>query len=76
MLDSLSEMRILAQEPLRFRRQMLALKQFFAAATARVLLLDDKRSRGATSSFTSLVHGVMVLEQLALEYGAERRRRR
>jgi circadian clock protein KaiC len=75
-LDSLSEMRILSQEPLRLRRQVLALKHFFTGRGCTVLLLDDQRSQDSDLHFASIVHGVVLLEQLALEYGAERRRTR
>lgn len=75
-LDSLSEMRILAQDPLRLRRQVLALKHFFTGRGCTVLLLDDVRSDDSDLHFASIVHGVVLLEQLALEYGAERRRTR
>jgi circadian clock protein KaiC len=75
-LDSLSEMRILSQDPLRLRRQVLALKHFFTGQGCTVLLLDDQRSEDSELHFASIVHGVVLLEQLALEYGAERRRAR
>jgi circadian clock protein KaiC len=73
-LDSLSEMRLLARDPLRFRRQILALKQFFAARGCTVLLLDDKTAPEGDLQLHSLAHGVIQLEHIALEYGAERRR--
>lgn len=72
--DSLSEMRLLAQDPLRYRRQILALKQFFAVRDCTVLLLDDKTASSSSWQIHSIVHGVMSLEHLAVEYGAERRR--
>ena len=72
-IDSLSEMRLLAREPLRFRRQILALKQYLAGSRGTVLLLDDKVT-GTDLQIHSIVHGVVSLEHLALEYGAERRR--
>ncbi|HVF40630.1 MAG TPA: ATPase domain-containing protein [Gemmatimonadaceae bacterium] len=72
--DSLSEMRLLARDPLRFRRQILALKQFFAGREGTVLLLDDKTSPEGDLQLHSLAHGVVVLEHVALEYGSERRR--
>ena len=72
--DSLSEMRLLAREPLRFRRQILAMKQFFAGREGTVLLLDDKTSPGDDLQLHSLAHGVIGLEHVALEYGSERRR--
>ena len=74
--DSLSEMRLLARDPLRYRRQILALKQFFAGRRSTVLLLDDRTSADADLQVQSIAHGVVMLEQLALDYGAERRRLR
>lgn len=74
--DSLSEMRLLAQNPLRYRRQILALKQFFIGRHCTVLLLDDRTSDAADLQLQSIAHGVLSLEQLAPEYGAERRRLR
>jgi circadian clock protein KaiC len=73
-LDSLSEMRLLARDPLRFRRQILAIKQFFAARDCTVLLLDDKTAPEGDLQLQSLAHGVIALEHVAQEYGAERRR--
>jgi circadian clock protein KaiC len=72
--DSLSEMRLLAQNPLRYRRQILALKQFFIGRMCTVLLLDDRTAEVTDLQLQSIVHGVVSLEQLAPEYGAERRR--
>ena len=74
--DSLSEMRLLAQNPLRYRRQILALKQFFIGRHCTVLLLDDRTSEAGDLQLQSIAHGVLSLEQLAPEYGAERRRLR
>ncbi|MCL6730588.1 ATPase domain-containing protein [Sphingomonas hankyongi] len=74
--DSLSEIRLLAQGPLRFRRQVLALKHFFAARNCTVLFLDDLTQGPDDLSLHSLAHGVVRLEQIALTYGAERRRLR
>jgi circadian clock protein KaiC len=74
--DSLSEMRLLARDPLRYRRQILALKQYFAPRECTVLLLDDKSSNIVDLQVSSIVHGVLMLEHLAVEYGAERRRLR
>ncbi len=74
--DSLSELRLLAQNSLRYRRQILALKQFFAGRNCTVLLLDDRTADGKDQQLHSLAHGVVTLEQLAPEYGAERRRLR
>ncbi len=72
--DSLSEMRMLARDALRFRRQILALKQFFAGRECTVLLLDDRAHPEGDLQLQSLAHGVIVLEHLAMDYGAERRR--
>ncbi|HEY2907088.1 MAG TPA: ATPase domain-containing protein [Vicinamibacterales bacterium] len=74
--DSLSEMRLLAREPLRYRRQILGLKQFFVGRDCTVLLLDDRTSADGDLQLRSLAHGVITLEQLAPEFGAERRRLR
>lgn len=74
--DSLSEMRLLARDPLRYRRQILALKQYFAGRQCTVLLLDDRTSTVGDLQVQSIAHGVVELEHLALEYGAERRRLR
>lgn len=73
-VDSLSELRLLAQSPLRFRRQILALKQFFVGKRITVMMLDDRNSGGDEAQAHTVVHGVMELEQLAPAYGAERRR--
>src|SRR3954463_3580661 len=74
--DSLSEMRLLSQNSLRYRRQILALKHFFAGRRCTVMLLDDLSSSDHDLQLHSIAHGVITLEQLALEYGAERRRLR
>lgn len=74
--DSLSEMRLLAQSALRYRRQVLALKQFFIRRNSTVLLLDDLTSEVGDLQLESLAHGVVVLDQLAPIYGTERRRLR
>jgi len=74
--DSLSEMRLLAQDMLRYRRQVLALKQFFAPRNSTVLLVDDLTgNKGKRDSHLhSLCHGVITLERFTLEFGAARRR--
>lgn len=72
--DSLSEMRLLAREPLRFRRQILELKRFFANRNCTVLLLDDKTSPDGDLQLHSIAHGVLLLEHISLDYGEERRR--
>ena len=74
--DSLSEIRLLAQSPLRYRRQILSLKQYFAGKRSTVLLLDDRSSMPGDAQLQSLAHGVVSLEQLAPEYGEDRRRLR
>jgi circadian clock protein KaiC len=63
--DSLSEMRLLAQNSLRYRRQILALKHFFAGRKCTVLLLDDLSSQAEDLQLHSIAHGVISLEQLA-----------
>jgi circadian clock protein KaiC len=75
-IDSLSELRLLAQSSLRYRRQVLALKHFFASRNCTVVLLDDMTSQQNDLQLHSISHGVVLLEQLAIEYGAERRRLR
>lgn len=75
-IDSLSELRLLAQSSLRYRRQVLALKHFFASRRCTVVLLDDMSSAQDDLQLHSISHGVVLLEQLAIEYGAERRRLR
>ena len=74
-IDSLSELRLLAQNPLRFRRQILALKQYFVGKKATALLVDDRVGIGKEESQAhSVAHGVIELEQRSPGYGAERRR--
>jgi circadian clock protein KaiC len=73
-LDSLSEIRLLAQSSLRYRRQILALKHYFARSGATVLLLDDLTAEAADRTVHSVVHGVVHVEELAPEYGGDRRR--
>ncbi|MDP3174343.1 MAG: gas vesicle protein GvpD [Phenylobacterium sp.] len=74
--DSLSEMRLLAQNSLRYRRQILALKQYFSTLGCTVLMLDDRSSDPGDLQLHSIAHGVITLEQAAQEYGSERRRLR
>ncbi|HZR18868.1 MAG TPA: ATPase domain-containing protein [Verrucomicrobiae bacterium] len=74
-LDSLSELRLLAESPLRYRRQMLALKQFFAGRNCTVLLLDDQMtSTAADQQVQSIAHGVLTLNKQNSDFGAQRRR--
>jgi circadian clock protein KaiC len=75
-IDSLSELRLLAQSSLRYRRQILALKQFFTGRECTVLLLDDNTAEAGDLQLQSIAHGVLSLEHLSPEYGAERRRLR
>ena len=75
-IDSLSELRLVAQNPLRYRRQILALKQFFGGLDCTVLLLDDMTGEVGDGQLESIAHGVVLLEHLANQYGAERRRLR
>lgn len=75
-IDSLSEIRLLAQNSLRYRRQILALKHYFSKSGATVLLLDDLTADTLDKTVHSVVHGVIHLEELAPNYGAERRRMR
>ncbi|MCI9868230.1 AAA family ATPase [Rhizobium skierniewicense] len=73
-IDSLSEIRLLAQSSLRYRRQILALKHFFSKSGATVLLLDDLTADTLDKTVHSVVHGVIHLEELSPNYGSERRR--
>ncbi|MEA3050669.1 MAG: circadian clock protein KaiC [Sphingomonadales bacterium] len=75
-LDSLSEIRLLAQSSLRYRRQILALKHYFARSGATVLMLDDLSAEANDRTMHSVAHGVIRLEELSPEYGSERRRMR
>ena len=73
-IDSLSEIRLLAQSSLRYRRQVLALKHYFSRHKVTVLLLDDLTTEALDKTVHSVAHGVLRLEELAPTYGAERRR--
>lgn len=73
-IDSLSELRLLAQSPVRYRRQILALKQFFAKRRCTVLMLDDRSAMGSDLQLQSIAHGVIMLDQELLGFGAQRRR--
>ena len=74
--DSLSEFRLIAETPLRYRRELLNLKQHFARLKSTVLLLDDKSGTGVDPHILSLSHGVLEMEQLSPDYGISRRRLR
>ncbi len=73
-IDSLSELRLLAQSPIRYRRQILALKHFFSTRACTVLFLDDKSGSGSDLQLHSIAHGVISLEQTLSGFGAQRRR--
>lgn len=75
-LDSLSEIRLLAQSSLRYRRQILALKHYFSHHDSTVVMLDDLTTDTLDKTVHSVAHGVIRLEELAPDYGAERRRLR
>lgn len=74
--DSLSELRLLAENPLRYRRQILAFKQYFSRKQSTVFLIDDKTSAERDMHLHSLAHGVISLDRPAVEYGTLRRRLR
>jgi circadian clock protein KaiC len=72
-LDALSELRLLAQDSLRYRRQILALKQFFTGRGCTVLLLDDRTVDGPDAQLHSIAHAVISLDFTAPAYGTVRR---
>lgn len=73
-IDSLSEIRLLAQSPLKYRRQILALKQHFASRNCTVLLLDDRSADTHDLTLQSLVHGVIELQKYSPAFGKARRK--
>ena len=73
-IDALSELRLLSDSPLRYRRQLLALKNFFSACKCTVLLLDDRSAVDRDSHVESVVHGVLTLEHGLTDYGSDQRR--
>src|SRR5579871_2564725 len=75
-IDSLSEIRLLAQSSLRYRRQILGLKHYFAQNNSTVLMLDDLTTESTDRAVHSIAHSVIHLDQLAPIYGGERRRLR
>jgi circadian clock protein KaiC len=75
-LDSLSEIRLLAQNSLRYRRQLLALKHYFSRRNSTVVALDDLTADATDKTAHSIAHGVVRLEELIPTYGADRRRMR
>jgi circadian clock protein KaiC len=72
-LDSLSELRLLAQSSLRYRRQILALKQFFVGRQCTVVMLDDRTAEGPDLQLHSIAHGVIALDSTSPAYGQTRR---
>lgn len=72
--DSLSEVRLLAQSSLRYRRQILALKHYFSRQDATVLMLDDMTAEIDDRTVHSVAHGVIQLQELSPVYGSDRRR--
>jgi circadian clock protein KaiC len=72
--DSLSELRMLAREPLRYRRQILALKRYFAGRKCTVMLLDDRTAEGNDLQLQSIAHGVLMMQSLERDFGINRRR--
>ena len=75
-LDSLSELQLLAESPLRYRRQVLALKQYLASRSCTTIFLDDRTALSTDLQVRSVAHGVITLELLDQAYGSERRRLR
>ncbi|NRR29557.1 AAA family ATPase [Oxalobacteraceae bacterium] len=75
-LDSLSELQLLAESPLRYRRQVLALKQYLSSRNCTTLFLDDRTALNTDLQVRSVAHGVITLELLFQAYGSERRRLR
>jgi len=72
-LDSVSELKILSQTGVRYRREVLGLKQFFAGRNCSVLVLDDRTTPQAEQQLQSIAHGVIRLERQGREYGTTRR---
>lgn len=72
-IDSLSELRLLAADNMRYRRHLLGLKQFFAGRNTTVLMLDDRTADGNDLQLQSIAHGVIRLEKLSRSYGTTRR---
>ena len=72
-IDSMSELRMLARDPLRYRRQIMMLKQFFMGLKTSVLLLDDRSGEGSDTQLQSIAHGVLRMESLPRDFGVVRR---
>ena len=73
-IDSLSELRLLASDKMRYRRQLLALKHYFSQRSMTVLLLDDRTAEGEDLQLQSIAHGVLFLEKVSRSFGITRRR--
>jgi circadian clock protein KaiC len=73
-IDSLSELRMLARDALRYRRQILGFKRYFAGRNCTVLLLDDRTAEGHDLQLQSIAHGVIMMQSLEREFGIKRRR--
>jgi len=73
-IDSLSELRLLTQDSLRFRRELLGMKRFFSEIDATILMLDDRTLNLHEGLLQSIAHGVIRLERMATQFGSERRR--
>src|SRR2546423_12831486 len=73
-IDSVGELRMLAQSPLRYRRQILALKQFFVRANSTLMMVDDPRAENVEMAIASIASGIITLEREATAYGGFRRR--
>ena len=72
--DSLSELRLLARDSLRYRRQILGLKRYFSGRNCTVILLDDRTAEGHDLQLESIAHGVIMMESVEREYGIKKRR--
>ena len=75
-IDSLSELQLMAESPLRYRRQVLGLKQYFSTRSCTVLLLDDCSATNSDLQVRSVAHAVIALDLIAQTYGTERRKLR
>ncbi|MDP9161605.1 MAG: AAA family ATPase [Acidobacteriota bacterium] len=73
-IDALSELRMLARDPLKYRRQILSMKNYLTDKTSTVLLLDDRTTRENDLQLHSIVHGVISMEKISRDYGDSRRR--
>jgi len=72
-IDSLSELRLLSGSALRYRRQLLALKQYFNKRGCTVMLLDDLTAMDQNTHVQSIVHGMVTLQTVPLKFGINRR---